>query len=324
MTSWGVFDSVGSADRPLAIVLAGLLVGVGMADTAKRVAVRQRKVEPLLDRVAVIPFEETETGTPGRGKLMLACATRGSVPSFRMGRTASRPALLSRRASRHSINLMTRYSLPMRSSHLLTLLLASSGALLASCSSEEPGCGPTDPGCGPAGPTVSAITVAAIIDTVMAVGRTTQLSATATDADGREVSTSFEWSSSSTSVATVNGGGTVSAVGVGSASIEASAESEVGQWSVRVVDADLDGVAALLADPFAEALIGSLDVASESSIEELTADCDAGLGSGDVLAIRTCLDEAVDVESSDAGSDPILAILDLFFEGSLRKLRLDS
>ena len=40
-----------------AIVLAELLVGVRMADTAKRAATRQRKVEALLNRVAVVPFD---------------------------------------------------------------------------------------------------------------------------------------------------------------------------------------------------------------------------------------------------------------------------
>lgn len=40
-----------------AIVLAELLVGVRMADTADRAASRQRKVQSLLDRVAVVPFD---------------------------------------------------------------------------------------------------------------------------------------------------------------------------------------------------------------------------------------------------------------------------
>lgn len=40
-----------------AIVLSELLVGVRMADSATRAAARQRKVEALLDRVAVVPFD---------------------------------------------------------------------------------------------------------------------------------------------------------------------------------------------------------------------------------------------------------------------------
>lgn len=41
-----------------AIVLAELLVGVRMADTAERAASRQRKVQSLVDRVAVVPFDQ--------------------------------------------------------------------------------------------------------------------------------------------------------------------------------------------------------------------------------------------------------------------------
>ena len=40
-----------------AIVLAELLVAVRMADTAERAATRQRKVEALVHRVAVVPFD---------------------------------------------------------------------------------------------------------------------------------------------------------------------------------------------------------------------------------------------------------------------------
>ena len=212
----------------------------------------------------------------------------------------------------------------MRISRLGTLVLASSTAVVASCSSETSGCAPTDPGCGQNGATVSDIAVAATIDTVMAVGRTTQLSATATDQDDNPISTSFTWSSSSTSVATVDGDGTVSAVGPGSASIEARAEGETGTWAVTVVEADLAGVTTLLADPFVEALIQSLDLDTGSSVSDLLTQCDTDLESGDVLAIRTCLTEAADVESSNTANDPALAVLDLVFQESIRKLRLDS
>ena len=91
----------------------------------------------------------------------------------------------------------------MLRSRVAAVLLASGAALVAACSSESPGCAPTDPGCNQTDPTVSAVSVEAEIDTVMAVGRTTQLSATATDRDDNPISTSFTWSSSSTSVATV-------------------------------------------------------------------------------------------------------------------------
>lgn len=40
-----------------AIVLAELLVGVRLAESAERAASRQRKIEALLDRVAVVAFD---------------------------------------------------------------------------------------------------------------------------------------------------------------------------------------------------------------------------------------------------------------------------
>ena len=40
-----------------AIVLAELLVGVRMADTPERAAARQRKIDALTDRVAVVAFD---------------------------------------------------------------------------------------------------------------------------------------------------------------------------------------------------------------------------------------------------------------------------
>lgn len=42
-----------------AIVLAELLVGVRMADSAERAAVRQRKIDVLLGKVAVVAFDQS-------------------------------------------------------------------------------------------------------------------------------------------------------------------------------------------------------------------------------------------------------------------------
>lgn len=208
---------------------------------------------------------------------------------------------------------------PSRAHRVLTCVAVTA---LAACGSEPAGCNPTEPGCGPA-PAVSTIVVAAPIDTVMAVGRTAQLSASATDASGSPVTVSFAWSSASTSVATVSDVGLVSADGVGSTSIEARAEGVVGTWPLRVVDADLDGISALLADPFAGALIGSLDTATASDMDQLVAVCGSAVTDGDVLRVRGCLQDAIAAESPDPANDPALAVLDLMYQESLRKLRLD-
>lgn len=45
-----------------AIVLAELLVGVRMADTPERAAARQRRIDALTERVAVVDFESSMVG----------------------------------------------------------------------------------------------------------------------------------------------------------------------------------------------------------------------------------------------------------------------
>lgn len=203
------------------------------------------------------------------------------------------------------------------------MLYGATAVFLAGCGSDPVACNPTDPGCGPGTPTVTTIDVTAPVDSVMAVGRTAQLSASAADASGSPVSVSFTWSSTVTSVASVSGSGLVTAGGEGSASIEAQADGVVGAWPVRVVDADLDGISALLADPFAAALIESLDPTSASAVVQFVTACEDAIGQGDVLVVRACLENAIAVESSDVVHDPVLAVLDLVFQESLRKLRLD-
>lgn len=211
----------------------------------------------------------------------------------------------------------------MRSPNAIRLLYSATAVVLAACGSDPVACNPTDPGCGPGTPTVATIEVSAPIDSVMAVGRTTQLSAAAADASGSPVSVSFTWSSTVTSVASVSGSGLVTAAGEGSASVEAQADGVVGSWPVRVVDADLDGTTALLSDPFAAALIESLDTTSASAVSQFVTACEGAIAQGDVLLVKACLDDAIGVESSDAAHDPALAVLDLVFQESLRKLRLD-
>ncbi|HEX2189587.1 MAG TPA: lamin tail domain-containing protein [Longimicrobiaceae bacterium] len=68
------------------------------------------------------------------------------------------------------------------------------------------------------------------------VGSTQQLSAAATDANGKTTSATFAWSSSSPSAATVDATGRVTAVAVGSATIRATADNGVyGEAAVSVV-----------------------------------------------------------------------------------------
>jgi hypothetical protein len=76
----------------------------------------------------------------------------------------------------------------------------------------------------------------------LTAGSNQSFSADARDANGHPVpGLSINWSSSNTSVATVNGSGTVSAVGAGSASIRASAAGVTGQGTVSVTAGGTSG-----------------------------------------------------------------------------------
>src|SRR5207247_2424060 len=69
----------------------------------------------------------------------------------------------------------------------------------------------------------------------LTTGQTVQLTATATDASGNPLSGRvITWTSTNTSVATVNGSGLVSAAGAGSATITATSEGQSGTSTVTV------------------------------------------------------------------------------------------
>ena len=109
---------------------------------------------------------------------------------------------------------------------------------IASCGGDSPS-GPD-----PDDTTVSAVSVAPGTNSLTFVGETAQLSASARNASGNPVNgTSFQWSSSSTTVATVSGTGLVTAVGNGTAIITAAAAgttvSSTAQVTVQQAVADV-------------------------------------------------------------------------------------
>jgi len=101
----------------------------------------------------------------------------------------------------------------------LTALLVGAGGLLAvSCGGD----GATDPE-PPPGESVASVSVSPQEDSI-GIGETAEFSASAQDADGGAVDANFSWSSTNTSVATVDGQGTATGEAAGSAEIVASAE----------------------------------------------------------------------------------------------------
>ena len=85
---------------------------------------------------------------------------------------------------------------------------------------------------------VSAVVVTPAADTLVALGDTVRLAAEAADANGHAVGVSeFQWASSDTLVAVVDGSGLVTAAGNGSATITAAAGGATGTAVVTVVQA---------------------------------------------------------------------------------------
>ena len=205
------------------------------------------------------------------------------------------------------------------------LVVGTIGAV--SCTGPDQPCNPSDPLCGDAGqgpdPTVATITVASPIDSVMAVGRSVQLSASAADATGTPVSgVAFTWASTSTSTATVSGTGLVVAVAAGTTTIGASADGIVGSLPMRAVDADLDGVSATLNERFAQAIRGELDASTASTLNGILSMCSSSVTSGHVLAIEACLADALNAVGVDGTDTALLGVLALFWEHAQRQLQL--
>ena len=202
--------------------------------------------------------------------------------------------------------------------HLLVALM-----LLASCKGATEVDPLGDPGGGGGGPTVATIAVTSPIDSVMAVGRTAQLSAAATDASGSPITVTFSWNSTNPSTATVSGTGVVSAIAAGTTLIQASSPNNVtGQLQMRAVDADLDVISTALTDSFVQAMRGALSGATASTLNAFLSDCSTHITSGNVLAIDACLQGAQDTNGATGTDDALLAVLALFLEYAQRQLQL--
>jgi hypothetical protein len=190
-----------------------------------------------------------------------------------------------------------------RSPSIATVLpmLFAVGTLTAACGD------PSAPG---GDPPVVAIIVASPIDTLLAVGSGTGLTATATDAAGDTVTTAFDWTSSDPAVA-VNSAGHVEAVSPGVATITATADGVSGTIRLRVVPADLTAIRALLADPYAAALVAA--VVDNQTVAEAWADAGDAAANGNLVALAKALGTLTSEAGAATGHDrAVLGALDLF------------
>lgn len=152
----------------------------------------------------------------------------------------------------------------------LVALAISAGALLAvSCGGDDGDDGtPTEPD-----PSVASVSVTPQEDSI-AVGSTAEFSASAEDADGNSVSADFAWSSTNTSVATVDDQGVATGEGDGMAEIVAEAEGVADSAELTVTSE------------------------SASSIESVS-------GSGQYGVTNQAYGEPLVVQASDESGDPV-------------------
>lgn len=173
--------------------------------------------------------------------------------------------------------------------------------------------------------TASSIELTSPLGALLDVGTTHQLAATAKDQAGQVVGgVTFTWTSSDPSVVQVDASGSIEALDVGTATIRAAGGGASGTLDLRVVDADLAGIAALSEDRFVAALVAGSSADMQSDLEAAMDDCNAGAAEGRLEAIEDCV---AAVRSAAASvSDPtdraLLAILGLFLDGVAGLLNL--
>lgn len=207
---------------------------------------------------------------------------------------------------------------PPRAVHRAGLLAGAAAVLFAACD-----------GNGPLQPSIESVELTSAIDTVIPVGATAQLTAVALDGGGDVVSgATFDWSSSAPAIASVGASGEVLAVSAGRATITATARtgdvagpSASGSLPVRVLAADIEGMSVLLDDPVVGHFSDPLG-APKSAVQTALGECDAGLTSGNLVKVITCIETIRDeAESATDGSDRVLlGSLGLVTDFAARKL----
>lgn len=184
------------------------------------------------------------------------------------------------------------------------------------------GCGDSDP-VAPAPPELASITVSAQVGAVLAAGATAALTAVTLDNRGGPMSVALTWSSSDASVAEVNSGGLVTAIGPGPVRIEARSGVVAGHIDFTVRDVATASIRALIADPFTVALANGAVTADRDPANALTR-ADAALSVGDVLIAQSAFSDIRDMAT--AATDPdaraLLAVLVLIVDHARTQLGL--
>ena len=177
----------------------------------------------------------------------------------------------------------------------------------------------------PPPPSVASVVVTATVDSLIALGRMAQLTATATDGQGTSVSgAAFTWESSDAAVATVNATGLVTSVAAGSVTITATSEGVSGSLKMRVVEADLTGIGDLLADPYVLQLIAQVNENTAARLRDALLEVSLSVTQGNLSAVHSALTTAQSevMGSADANDVVLFAVLRLVLDHAERLLNL--
>lgn len=176
------------------------------------------------------------------------------------------------------------------------------------------------------------VEVTSAIDTLIPLGFTTELTATARDDRDSPVGATFDWSSSDQRIASVSLTGDVLGVGVGRAVITATVrENDLvgpggtasGSIPIRVVEADLEGMLGLLADPLVPHLVAPLGP-TKAGVEAAIDACDSGLTTGNLMRVVGCTETVRTQAGAAAGTDrALLATLTLVTDFAALMLNLE-
>jgi hypothetical protein len=175
-----------------------------------------------------------------------------------------------------------------------------------------------DGGMGPA-PGVASILVTSSLDTILDLDRTAQLTALARDAGGTALpAVQFAWTTSAPAVVTVSAQGVAFPQGPGSATVTAAEVGGSGSATLRlrVVQADLEGVAAFAADAYGGALVAALTGPQQAAVQPVWAACATNAGTGNIVAVSACTAalRAAGAAAADPTDRALLTILGLYAE----------
>lgn len=161
---------------------------------------------------------------------------------------------------------------------------------------------------------VRTVTLTSSVDTIVVRGRTAQLSATPTDAQGRTiVGRQVRWQADAPAIATIDASGLLTAISSGHVTITAEVDGVRGQLALLVVPMGLENVQQVAADAYTQSLALSLTPAVRASVQASLAAIHQAASVGNVVAMRRSVAEVARLTtgSEDPTDRALLAVLSI-------------